>query len=210
MRLSLFMKKTQHWLAKVELLLLGRLYAELIQAGGEILHSKIHELINSIWNTGKLPDQWKESIIVQFTRRVIKRTVVIIGGITTINFVHNFIEYSSLKAKSICWWDYWGSDVTGQLLIRSFAFIKYWRRNGSAMRQYISAIRRLQEGREVLYNILIEFGVPMKLGRLIKMCLNEMYSKVRIGKHFIIFLPEWSKTIYFIANAFQLCFRPCH
>jgi hypothetical protein len=34
-----------------------------------------------------------------------------------------------------------------------------------------------------LYNILIEFGVPMKLIRLIKMCLNETYSKVHIGKH---------------------------
>jgi hypothetical protein len=37
--------------------------------------------------------------------------------------------------------------------------------------------------REVLYNILIEFGIPMKLVRLIKMCLNETYSKVHIGKH---------------------------
>jgi hypothetical protein len=37
--------------------------------------------------------------------------------------------------------------------------------------------------REVLYNILIEFGVPMKLVRLIKVCLNETYSKVCIGKH---------------------------
>jgi len=26
--------------------------------------------------------------------------------------------------------------------------------------------------REVLYNILIEFGIPMKVVRLIKMCLN--------------------------------------
>jgi hypothetical protein len=34
-----------------------------------------------------------------------------------------------------------------------------------------------------LYNILIEFGVSMKLLRLIKMCLNETYSKVHIGKH---------------------------
>jgi hypothetical protein len=34
-----------------------------------------------------------------------------------------------------------------------------------------------------LYNILIEFGVPMKLVRLIKMCLNQTYSKDRIGKH---------------------------
>jgi hypothetical protein len=37
--------------------------------------------------------------------------------------------------------------------------------------------------REVLYSIPIEFGIPMKLVRLIKMCLNETYSKVHIGKH---------------------------
>jgi hypothetical protein len=37
--------------------------------------------------------------------------------------------------------------------------------------------------REVLYNILIELRLPMKLVRLIKMCLNETYSRVRIGKH---------------------------
>jgi hypothetical protein len=34
-----------------------------------------------------------------------------------------------------------------------------------------------------LYNILIEFGVPMKLVRMIKMCLNETYCKVHISKH---------------------------
>jgi hypothetical protein len=36
--------------------------------------------------------------------------------------------------------------------------------------------------REVRYNILLEFGIPKNLVRLIKMYLNETYSKVRIGK----------------------------
>jgi hypothetical protein len=37
--------------------------------------------------------------------------------------------------------------------------------------------------REVLYNILIDFGIPRKPVVLIKMCSNETYSTVRIGKH---------------------------
>ena len=37
--------------------------------------------------------------------------------------------------------------------------------------------------REVLYNILIEFGIPKKLLSLIKMCLTETYSRVRVGKN---------------------------
>jgi ABC-type glycerol-3-phosphate transport system permease component len=54
--------------------------AELIQAEGEILLSKIHKLINSIWNKEKLPNQWKESIILRVQITVIKLTVVIIVG----------------------------------------------------------------------------------------------------------------------------------
>ena len=37
--------------------------------------------------------------------------------------------------------------------------------------------------REILYNIFIESGVPRKLVRLIKMCLTETYSRVRVGKN---------------------------
>jgi len=37
--------------------------------------------------------------------------------------------------------------------------------------------------REFLCNILIEFSIPMKLVRLIKMCLNATCIRVQVGKH---------------------------
>jgi len=40
-----------------------------------------------------------------------------------------------------------------------------------------------------LYNILIEFRIPKKLVRLIKMCLTETYSRVRVGKNLSEMFP---------------------
>jgi len=61
--------------------------------------------------------------------------------------------------------------------------------------------------------ILIEFSIPMKLGRLIKMCLNEIYSRARLGKH----LSDMSSIKSGLKQgdglspfAFQLCCRVCH
>ena len=43
--------------------------------------------------------------------------------------------------------------------------------------------------RETLYNILIESGIPKKLVRLIKMCLTETYSRVRVCKNLSEMFP---------------------
>jgi hypothetical protein len=43
--------------------------AELIQAGGDILHSEIHKHIKLIWNKEELPHQWKESIVVPIHKK---------------------------------------------------------------------------------------------------------------------------------------------
>jgi len=43
--------------------------------------------------------------------------------------------------------------------------------------------------REVWYNILVGFGIPMTLVTLIKMCLNETFSTVRVGKHLSVMFP---------------------
>jgi hypothetical protein len=59
-----------------------------------------------------------------------------------------------------------------------------WEYNGAAHKLFIDLKKAYDSvRREVLYKILTVFGFPWKLFRLIKMCLNETYGKIRIGKH---------------------------
>ena len=47
----------------------------------------------------------------------------------------------------------------------------------------------IQLGGCSFFNILIEFGIPMKVVRLIKMCLNETYNGVQVGKNLSDMFP---------------------
>jgi len=85
-------------------------------------------------------------------------------------------------------------DITGQLLIIYSAFIKYLRKKrdyNKAVHQLFMDLKRPYDSvrREVLYSILTEFGFPMKLVRLIKVCLTETYSRVRVGKQLSDMFP---------------------
>jgi len=40
-----------------------------------------------------------------------------------------------------------------------------------------------------LYSVLIQFGIPMKVVRLIRMCLNEIYCRVGIDKYLSDMFP---------------------
>jgi hypothetical protein len=79
-------------------------------------------------------------------------------------------------------------DTKGQLLIIHCVSIKYlWKKweHNEAVHQLFIDFKKAYDSvrREALYNILIQFGIPKKLVRLIKMCLAETYSRVRVGKN---------------------------
>jgi hypothetical protein len=73
-------------------------------------------------------------------------------------------------------------DAAGQLLIIYFAFVEYFRNKWEYNEDFKHAC--IAVTREVLYTILIEFGIRLKLVTLIprKMCLTVTYSRVRVGK----------------------------
>jgi hypothetical protein len=67
---------------------------------------------------------------------------------------------------------------------------KKWEYNGTVHQLFIDFKKACDSiKREVLYNILLEFGIPKKLVRLIKMYLNETFSKVRVGTHLCNIFP---------------------
>jgi hypothetical protein len=68
----------------------GQMLAELIQAGGEILRSKIHKLLNSIWNKEILPDQWKKSITVPVHKKGNKSDCSNYHAISLLSTSYNF------------------------------------------------------------------------------------------------------------------------
>jgi len=84
-------------------------------------------------------------------------------------------------------------DAKGQLLIIYYAFVKYarkWEYN-EAVHQLFVEFKKAHDSvrREALYNILIEYDSLMKLVRLVEMGLNEIYSRVRVGKHLSDMFP---------------------
>jgi hypothetical protein len=71
--------------------------------------------------------------------------------------------------------------TTNQIFCIRQILEKYWEYNETVHQLFID-FKKAHDSvrREVLYNILIEFGVLIKLVRLIKMCLNETYCKINI------------------------------
>ena len=74
-------------------------------------------------------------------------------------------------------------------MIKDSSVVKYLRRNGNKMKQCISYLYTSTNlmihlvGGGVLYNILIQFGIPKKLVKLIKIYQRETCSRVRVDKH---------------------------
>jgi hypothetical protein len=124
----------------------------------------------------------------QYTRRALKFTIVIKVGyychqchakFCSLSFCHGQI----LGVISA------GFDITDGLLIKFFFYIRQiverkWDFNKTEHQLFIDIKKAYDsERREELYNIIIESSVHMKQAGLIKMCLNETYSKVHIDTH---------------------------
>jgi hypothetical protein len=139
-----------------------------------------------------LPQQWKESIIVPIHKKGDKTDCNNYRGMSLISTAYKIVSSILLVRLSPYVNEIIGDhqcgfrrnrSTTDQIFYIRQILEKKWEYNGMVHQLFIDFKKAYGSIKgEVLYNILLEFGIPKKLVRLIKMCLNETYSIVRIGK----------------------------
>jgi hypothetical protein len=107
-------------------------------------------LIKSIWNKEELPDQWKESIIVPVHKKGDKTDCSNYRGISLLSTSNKILSNILLSRLS---------PYIDEIIGDHQLFVDF--------KKAYDSVRR-----EVLYNILIEFWIPMKLGGLIKISFH--------------------------------------
>ena len=77
---------------------------------------------------------------------------------------------------------------------------KKWEYNEAGHQLFIDSKKDYNSvRREVLCHVLSEFGIHLKLVRLIKMCLYETYSRDRVRKYLTFFLLTfWRRNYFFL------------
>ena len=119
--------------------------AEFIKASGGTIHWAIYKLIIAIWNKEELPGEWKESNRVPIHKKGDRTDCNNYRGIshlpTTYKILSNILLSRLIPyAEEIIGNINVDSDAVGQLMIIYSVFVKYLRRNGNTMRQYINSL----------------------------------------------------------------------
>jgi sorting nexin-29 len=145
-----------------------------------------------MWNKEQLPQKWKESITVPIYKKGDKTDCNNYQGISLLSTAYKILP-NILVARFTPYvneviFDHQCVFHCNKSTMDEIFYIwqileKKWEYNGMVHQSFIDFKKAYDSiKREVLHNILLEFGIPKKLVRLIKMSLNYSYSKVHTGK----------------------------
>jgi hypothetical protein len=139
-----------------------------------------------------LLQHWKESIIVPIHKKGDKTDCSNYLGISLLSAAHKILS-NILLARLTPYFNEIINDhqcgfclnrsTTDQIFYIQQILERKWEYNGMVHHLFIDFTKACDSvKRDILYDILLEFVIHRKLVRLIKMCLNETYSKVCVGK----------------------------
>ena len=194
-----------------------------IKAGGRTIHSEIQKLINSTWNKEEFLKEWKKSNTVPIYKKGDKTDCSNYTGISLVSTTYKILPNILLPRSTPYAGEIIGNHQCGIWRNRKTTDHKFcicqilektWEYN-EAVLQLFTGFKKAYDSvrREVLYNINIEFDFPMKLIRLITMCLTDTYSRVCVRKYLsdMTAIRNGLKQGDDLSSLlFKFCFRECH
>lgn len=163
---------------------------EFIKKGGHELKTEIHTLIVKCWRQEKIPNQWKEALIIPLHKKNDKTDCNNYRGISLLNTCYKILSLLILKRIE--------TYTTGRIGEYQAGF----RPNRSTVDQIFTLSQILEKriernipthilfidfkksydclSRNSIWNAMQEIGVPKKLIRMTKECTNNSRNKVRV------------------------------
>jgi len=118
---------------------------ELFKSGGRTICLEIHKLITSIWKKEKLPEEWKESIIVPIHKKGDKRDCNNYRSISLLQTTYKILSNILLSrlipyAKEITWVHQCGFRRNRSTIDHIFCIRQILEKNWNTMRKFISSL----------------------------------------------------------------------
>jgi len=146
-----------------------------------------------------LADEWKESIIAPIYKKDDKTDCRNYTDIPLFSSTYKLLSSVLLSrlnpyAEKLLGVISVDLDAAGKQTDQTFCicqiFQKKWEYNEAVPQLFTNFMKAYYSvRREVLFNILNEFGIPTQLVKLIKLCLHETSSTVQVGKHWSDMFP---------------------
>jgi sorting nexin-29 len=164
--------------------------SELIKYGGRKLWNRIHQLITTIWETKQMPQEWGTAIICPIYKQGDKLECRNYRGISLLNvtckiFTNLLTRVIEPYVEEILGYyqcGFWkGRSTTDQIFCLRMILERTCEYKIDIHQLYIDYKQAYDTiNRAKLVKIMKEFGIPIKLVRLVKMTLANANSKVKI------------------------------
>lgn len=165
--------------------------AELIKYAGNDMHREIYNLLSCIWETERMPEKWKEAVLIPIYKKGEKCVCDNYRGIALLDVLYKILATllaARIKAQvEKVIGDYQGGfrearGTVDQIFTVKQELLHCYEYKKEAHLLFIDFKQAYDSvDRKKLYDALFQLGLPGKLVRLVKMTQEDCVSKVRVN-----------------------------
>ena len=164
---------------------------EFWKCGGDAACIALHRLITKIWELERLPDQWKEALIIALHKKGDRKLCAHYRGISLLCTAYKVLSNILLQRLSPLVEDILGEYQCGFRKNRSTIdqiftlrqILEKRREHNLAVHNVFVDFQKAYDSihRDGLYTIMAEFGIPQELVKMAAICLDGVRSRVQMG-----------------------------